>query len=281
MLENTLLACLMAALAVYAFFMPRMLSARWTKPPEGLTPVSWHAGHAVGVFFLFIGLSVVAEATADAFSSVLGYGRNSQVFFGLTIVLIYALNIVTLLLISAIAGKTAPASKALGFKSAPLPASVKAGLRSFLIFLPVQAAFPMIVDTIWVALFHETPEGQEVLQVFMNAGPVLLVLLSVAAVVVAPFFEELIFRSFVQKGLENSLGRPAAILITAGLFASVHGSVATGINILPLALVLSFAYDRTRNIVPNVVFHAAFNAASLAVALFVRYGGLDLGLVVP
>jgi membrane protease YdiL (CAAX protease family) len=281
MLENALLVCLMAAMAWYLFLMPRILSARWANPPEALPAVNWHSGHAVAIFLLFIGLSAVAGKAAYDFSLALGYDESSQVPFGVTIVLVYALNVVTFLLIAAIAGRSGPASGALGFKSAPIPASVKAGLTMFLVFLPLQAAFPMIVDTIWAALFHEAPKEQEAVEVFMNAGPALLVLVSFAAVVVAPFFEELIFRAFIQKGLENNLGRPAAILITAGLFAAAHGGIATGIKVLPLALVLSVAYDRTRNIVPNIVFHAAFNAASLAVALIARDEGLDLGLVGP
>src|SRR5690606_33733527 len=83
-----------------------------------------------------------------------------------------------------------------------------------------------------------------------------------AAVVVAPLFEELVFRVILQTWLERFIGR-AALPVAAVLFAAVH-RFPDSIAIVPLALVLGAAYLSRRSYVEIVVAHATFNAVMLA-----------------
>lgn len=83
-----------------------------------------------------------------------------------------------------------------------------------------------------------------------------------AAVIVAPLFEELVFRVILQTWLERWLGR-AAIAASAVIFAGVHG-FPDSLAIVPLALVLGAAYQARRSYTEIVVAHAVFNATMLA-----------------
>jgi membrane protease YdiL (CAAX protease family) len=83
-----------------------------------------------------------------------------------------------------------------------------------------------------------------------------------AAVIVAPLFEELVFRVILQTWLARWIGR-AAIPIAAVLFAAVH-RFPDSLAIIPLALVLGDAYQRRRSYAEIVTAHALFNAVMLA-----------------
>jgi len=102
---------------------------------------------------------------------------------------------------------------------------------------------------------------------------------TVVACLFSPIGEEIFFRGFLQKVLEDRHGRTRATLMEAGLFALVHlchhGILlgAAGFQLLPVSgalwvgqmflLALLFAWLRrgSDSILPAILAHAAFNAA--------------------
>ncbi|WP_437185438.1 CPBP family intramembrane glutamic endopeptidase [Planctomicrobium sp. SH668] len=93
-------------------------------------------------------------------------------------------------------------------------------------------------------------------------SPMYLYLISVSAVVLAPLKEELMFRVLLQTSLEKLMNPAAAILLTAVVFAGVHG-FPDAIGLLPLSLVLGVIYYTSRSYLAVVVVHALFNAYNL------------------
>lgn len=96
------------------------------------------------------------------------------------------------------------------------------------------------------------------------------VIIAVAAVVIAPLLEELIFRVLIQSVLVNILGVWPGIVLTAILFASVHG-FPDMIALVPLALILGILYHWRRSYLSLVIMHALFNGFNLFMVLFLRY----------
>ncbi|MET0981545.1 MAG: type II CAAX endopeptidase family protein [Telluria sp.] len=102
---------------------------------------------------------------------------------------------------------------------------------------------------------------------------------TIVAILFSPVGEEIFFRGFLQKVLEDRHGRTRATVMEAALFALVHlchhGILVTsaGITLLPVSaalwvaqmflLSLMFAWLRRKSdsILPSIVAHAAFNAA--------------------
>lgn len=100
-----------------------------------------------------------------------------------------------------------------------------------------------------------------------------------AAVLFSPIGEELFFRGFLQKVLEQRLTPRASTCVQSGLFALVHlchhGIVVTaaGMTLLPvsaalwvmlmfgLSLGLSWLRRASDSLLPAILAHAAFNAA--------------------
>lgn len=86
--------------------------------------------------------------------------------------------------------------------------------------------------------------------------------------VVAPLFEEIIFRGFMYRGIEKSpLGPVGAILISSFFFTIVHlqytGSAI--IELFVLALLLGIVRARTGSIITTIAMHFVFNAGALFV----------------
>jgi hypothetical protein len=101
-----------------------------------------------------------------------------------------------------------------------------------------------------------------------------VVSLVIAAVIAAPFVEELVFRGAVLRGLRSTTPAVAAIIVQGMLFGLAHLDPAFGRGNLGLVLVLGavgivfggFAY-LLRRIGPTIAAHAIFNAVVLVVVL--------------
>ncbi|MCA9013817.1 MAG: CPBP family intramembrane metalloprotease, partial [Planctomycetaceae bacterium] len=88
----------------------------------------------------------------------------------------------------------------------------------------------------------------------------------ISAVLVAPLFEELIYRVIFQSWLEDILPPFVAILISSLVFSIVHG-FPDCIPLFPLAFVLGTLFYYRRSYAANVITHALFNGINLALAL--------------
>lgn len=147
-----------------------------------------------------------------------------------------------------------------------LPLHLRNGL------VTVTAAWLPVFATILLTLPLRTAERQHsVLQLLeMRSSLEIYAWAVLSAVVVAPLFEELVFRVILQTSLERFAGR-AAIPIAAVLFAGVH-RFPDSLAIVPLALVLGDAYQRRRSYWEIVAAHGAFNAVMLGLDAIMPHG---------
>jgi uncharacterized protein len=121
-------------------------------------------------------------------------------------------------------------------------------------------ALPFIISAIGNAL--HTPKGPTAMDEMMKSMPV--VPLAIMAAVLAPFFEELFFRGFLQPLLTRTFGLIFGILLTAALFGSLHAIEYSFIwqYVVAIGLVgvaLGFVRARTNSIVPTTIMHGCFN----------------------
>jgi membrane protease YdiL (CAAX protease family) len=87
--------------------------------------------------------------------------------------------------------------------------------------------------------------------------------LFLVVVVGAPFVEELVYRGFIQGGLQARLGSTWALIITAGWFTVVHLEPIEFPGLFAFAVVLGLCYRRTQRLGLSMVTHLAFNATGL------------------
>lgn len=79
----------------------------------------------------------------------------------------------------------------------------------------------------------------------------------------APLVEELVYRGFIQGGLQSRIGGTWALFITAAWFTVVHLEPVEFPGLFAFAIVLGLCYKRTQRIGLSVVTHLAFNAIGL------------------
>lgn len=94
------------------------------------------------------------------------------------------------------------------------------------------------------------------------------ILFAVTAVLIAPFFEELLFRGFLQPLLSRTFGLIAGVLLTSALFGLLHlfqYSLAWQYALIIFLAGVAFGWvrARTRSVVPGTLMHCCFNSISV------------------
>ena len=89
------------------------------------------------------------------------------------------------------------------------------------------------------------------------------IVLFVVVVVGAPLVEELVYRGFIQGGLQSQIGSTWALIITAAWFTVVHLEPIEFPGLFAFAIVLGLCYRRTQRVGLSMVAHLAFNATGL------------------
>jgi len=227
--------------------------------------IHWGWPGALGVFSLFIMFQIMALIV---YRALWGEVKTPGSVAGFALVM-YMFNLVTLAVILLSAGRGGDALEALGFRSLPLFRALWTGCYAFLLFIPVQFVYGVVLHLVWSALTDRPFPIQETAESFFEASPAVFAVLLVVATLIAPFFEELVFRGFLQGGLEKSLGSGAGVAITAALFTVAHGGKGA-LQIFPVAIALGLFYRRTRSLPACMAFHFCINASAVAVVLLVR-----------
>ena len=149
----------------------------------------------------------------------------------------------------------------------PSPHAVTGTL--LLLALPLLALLPalllsmsLLVDTV-VWLVPQARDGQEMFARLLAGGPAVLL----AAAVLAPLLEELLFRGIVLRSFLRQYPRGRAIGLSALLFGLAHLNLVQFVVGTLLGLLLGWLYERTRSVWPGVLLHAGYNSAALAAAL--------------
>lgn len=169
----------------------------------------------------------------------------------------------------------------LGLALRRLPRGIVIGLAGILIAMPLVYGAMVVAEWVYQrAGYGHPPEHELLKRMGETADPLIKYLAVVAAVVVAPVWEELLFRGYIQTLLSEAVFRMRimaepldtrrtpretwiAILLTSLLFASIHATW-TIPPIFVLAVCLGFAYERSGNLWIPITMHAAFNGAMIS-----------------
>ena len=137
--------------------------------------------------------------------------------------------------------------------------------RSFAYVALMIIAFRMLFDnslTLWIS---NIPMPDFINEAFeeLAISPIILIL-SVA--VVAPIYEEIIFRGILLKGMAKKINPIIALVVSALLFALVHLNIPQGINAFLLGLVIGFIYLKTGSIYLSIFAHFINNFLALSLS---------------
>tara|TARA_B110000467_G_scaffold113532_1_gene103954 strand:- start:1180 stop:1683 length:504 start_codon:yes stop_codon:yes gene_type:complete len=100
--------------------------------------------------------------------------------------------------------------------------------------------------------------------VYESADNVLMLFLGF--VLLGPLFEEFLFRGFLFKGLENSIGGGGAVIISSLLFSIPHlqySIIVVLCMVFPMALFLGYVRMKTQSLFLPIIFHSVNNFMTL------------------
>ena len=78
-------------------------------------------------------------------------------------------------------------------------------------------------------------------------------------VIVAPLFEEWIFRGMLYQSFRRSTGIAASVALTTLLFAAIHPLISC-LGVVPLGITTAIVVERTKRLWPSIAIHVAYNA---------------------
>lgn len=105
----------------------------------------------------------------------------------------------------------------------------------------------------------------------LPASPIILI---ISVAIVAPIYEEIIFRGILLKGMAKKVNPIIALVVSSLLFAVVHLNVPQFINAFILGLVIGFIYLTTQSIYLSIFAHFINNLLALTVSSkFALIGG--------
>lgn len=94
--------------------------------------------------------------------------------------------------------------------------------------------------------------------------------------VLAPLYEETVFRGFLMTSLTKWLPTPVAVLLSASVFAFAHLTPGEFPQLFMLGTVLGFSYAQTRNLLTPITIHSLWNSGVIILLTILRLQGYDI-----
>ncbi|MCH2176383.1 MAG: CPBP family intramembrane metalloprotease [Lentisphaeria bacterium] len=124
-----------------------------------------------------------------------------------------------------------------------------------------------IFMTLNMKLINESEiPSDDSLGMLLDAQGFQLVLLCFVAIILAPIFEEIVFRHFIYNYLKLTLPTGFSSLLASFFFAIIHGQLTQILPLTVLGLILQLCYIRTRNLWVAISIHCLFNATVIVFA---------------
>jgi membrane protease YdiL (CAAX protease family) len=152
--------------------------------------------------------------------------------------------------------------EAFGFRNRA-GSAVLFGTLAVIVFFPMGRMLQLLSNTILTWL-HLDPTAQTAVEVLRLAsrGPGLIAF-GLVTIVVVPLAEEMVFRGILYPAIKGYGFPRLALWGTSALFAAIHFNLAIFLPLLLLALVLTWLYEKTDNLLAPIAAHSLFNAVNL------------------
>lgn len=143
---------------------------------------------------------------------------------------------------------------------------------------------------VWVLYFFSTAVVAAALQFMPNldltqkqeigfsvlSGPWEYILAFLTLVVIAPVFEEILFRGFLFGQIRERSGFWFSALLTSVTFALLHGQLNVGIDVFILSMFLCYLREKRHSILPGILVHAFKNGLAFFLLFILPLLGVRL-----
>ncbi len=196
----------------------------------------------LGVIVIFFVFAIIISAFQATLPSPLLLGVLSALLYGAIFMLVYYLS-----------GRRIDA---LGFNPFPF---LRAAGYSILFFVGI-----IIFEAIWVSFLRVVgimpPDSATPIVEMYGSTALALVVIFILTVLIAPFVEEIFFRSFLYQAFRKRYGITVGILISAVIFGLFHFSFLTVLPVFILiGIFLGYIFEKFHSVYPAIMLHALNN----------------------
>jgi membrane protease YdiL (CAAX protease family) len=120
------------------------------------------------------------------------------------------------------------------------------------------------------SLHTENPITMRMVAIAIGANPITISLLFIAAGVIAPVYEEILFRGLLYPYLRKRMSMWPAALLSGTLFSLCHWDLPMIAQIAILGTLQAVAVERTRSLTTSIVMHGLWNSGLFLALIMLR-----------
>jgi len=258
-----LAAGLLAAVALVFHFRDRRVD--WLQHVRRLRERPWTGRDAVllaAVLAGLLGLTLSSRALLERFFHPADAGRTATAGMVVQSVVFDWAGLAAIAVL--LARRRLPWRSAFGLEPRGLTRQLGLGLLFYLATMPFFWFYSTLyqLGLKWLGMDPTMQEVAAAITAVESLG--VRIYLITLAVVIAPVFEELLFRGILLPAAARRLGVGRAILLTSLTFAAIHCHLPSFLPLFLIAVAFALAYLYTESILVPVVMHSLFNAVNLA-----------------
>jgi len=237
---------------------------RWSRPRRNNMPVYI----AFGPFFIW----VLAVATASALMSQYIEDISKQKQALANNITMGIIEIVIIAIMIRIGYQCfSKRLNGLGFKPKTIAKDIGWATVNLVAIWPVLVTTVLLSTHIGKMLYgpdYQLQQHDELKLLMENPSTALITSVVLMTIVIAPIFEEMMFRGLIQTLFRSYLRKPwPAILLTSALFAIIHENTGHWPALFTLAMCLGYSYEKSGSLLRPILIHMLFNATSVIATL--------------
>jgi membrane protease YdiL (CAAX protease family) len=159
---------------------------------------------------------------------------------------------------------------AFGLEPRAILKNVGTGAMFYLAVLPFLVFYTLIYQAVLRGMGYEIMMQEVALVVAGEQSFWMRMYLAGLAVVLAPLFEEVLFRGIGLPLIARRWGVAPAIVLVSLFFAAIHFHLPSMMPLFVIAVAFSLAYIHTGSIVVPIVMHALFNGVNVAMLMMLK-----------
>lgn len=201
---------------------------------------------------------------------IAGYGGLGDPHLRMSVSMVVVDLFAILAVLSLAGGKGRSLRDTFGFVRRHLGPSLRLGLRGYVLVFPWLFVLLVAALELTKILGWELPLEPIQELIFQEDRPLVLALTVTLACVLGPLAEELLFRGVVYPAIRRRHSWIIATLVSASLFAALHGNPVGFPSIFLLGCVLANLYERTGSLIASLSIHILHNSFLMSLALLGR-----------
>ena len=159
-----------------------------------------------------------------------------------------------------------------GGPSGGLRHSLKWGLYGFVLALPLVSVSSFVTMFLFRQLGWDFQLQETVEEIANVESTLLFLLMPLPVVILAPLWEEIVFRAGLFRYLKNLVPVLAAGLLSAACFSLIHMQPAQFGGLFVMGCMLALVYQKSGSLWAPICLHAIFNANTMLAIFFMRFG---------